>query len=346
MIPRGYLYYKMNIEKYEKTIYELKQLLEVTKVLNSTLHFKKLVDSILFSFMAQARCIKAALYIGKEIEPEIITLQRNYMGFDMIPSIPVQLNCNTTSMKKVASEARCITNTEFQDIISDLHPDLDSYVTNELELIIPLIVNKHLVGLIFLGGRIDSEPVTRGEMDFLTEIGIYSSIAIQNAILFDMSTMDMMTELKVKHYITKFMDDCISSGDHNFVVLMMDIDDFKSVNDTYGHQTGDNTIIGVAGVIKNIVRSHDIAARYGGEEFVIMLRDTELDDAAIVAERIRLGVEALDIDTGDKPLKVTISIGVAEFDSDLDRKSGDVIGRADDSLYISKKRGKNRITTA
>lgn len=336
----------MDNEKYEKTIYELRQLLEVTKVLNSTLHFKKLVDSILFTFMAQARCIKAALYIGREIEPEVITLQRNYMGFDIIPSIPIQINCNTPALNSITSEARCLTIEEFKIYDPDLTPELVEYLENELELIIPLTVNRHLVGLIFLGGRIDSEPIDKGEKDFLTEIGIYSSIAIQNSILFDMSTMDMMTELKVKHYITKFMDDCISAGDHKFVVLMMDIDDFKHVNDTYGHQTGDNAIIGVSGVIKNIIRSHDIAARYGGEEFVVMLRDTELDDAVQVSERIRKGVEDLKIETGNQLLSTTISIGVAEFDSDLDRSSQDVIGRADESLYISKKRGKNRVTTA
>lgn len=336
----------MVAEKYEKEIYELKQLLEVTKVLNSTLHFKKLVDSILFSFMAQARCVKAALYIGKEIEPETIALQRNYMGFEMNPNVPIQINCNNQILLKLAKKKTCFTYAEFAPFLGDCPHGLQEYIKEHLELIIPLIINEKIVGIVLLGGRIDSEPIQKSEKEFLSQIGIYSSIALQNSILFDMATMDMMTELKVKHYLTKFMDECIKVGDHKFVVLMMDIDDFKNVNDTYGHQTGDDTIIAVANVIKKAIRNHDIASRYGGEEFVLMLRQADIDDAVIVAERIRSGIENLRIPGADGDIKITISIGVAEFDSDIDKTTDDVIGRADNSLYISKNNGKNQITTA
>lgn len=336
----------MDIEKYEKTIYELKQLLEVTKVLNSTLHYKKLVDSILFSFMAQARCVKAALYIGKEIEPDVISLQRNYMGFDINSDIPIQINCDNEIIKSIAKKRKCMIPEDFLPLIINAPDELKMYVAEQIELVIPLVINDKLSGLVLLGGRIGSESIDKSEIDFLTQIGLYSSIAIQNAILFDMATMDMMTELKVKHYLTKFMDECIKVGDHQFVTLMMDIDDFKQVNDTYGHQTGDDTIIAVADIIKQAVRTHDIAARYGGEEFVIMLRETELEDAIVVAERIRSGIEDLSISSTKGDLKITISIGVAEFDNDIDKTPEDVIGRADASLYISKHNGKNQITTA
>lgn len=336
----------MEIEKLEKTIYELRQLLEVTKVLNSTLHFKKLVDTILFSFMAQARCIKAALYIGKEIEPEIIILQRNYMGFDINPSVPIQINCKNKILSDLTKSRKCLSNSEIEPLAAFLSDDKKISLMDQIELVIPLVINEKIAGLVLLGGRIDSDPIERSEKEFLSEIGFYASIAIQNSILFDMATMDMMTQLKVKHYITKFMDECIIVGDHQFVVLMMDIDDFKNVNDTYGHQTGDDTIIGVSNIIKQTIRSQDIASRFGGEEFVVMLRETALKDALVVAERIRKGVEDLRINSSKEDINVTISIGVAEFDYDIDKKPDDVIGRADDSLYISKKQGKNRITTA
>lgn len=336
----------MVAEQYEKEIYELKQLLEVTKVLNSTLHFKKLVDSILFSFMAQARCVKAALYIGKEIEPETIALQRNYMGFEMSPNVPIQINCNSKVLLKLAKNKTCFTYKEFAPLLNECPQGLQEYIKEHLELIIPLIINEKIVGIVLLGGRIDSDPIKKSEKEFLSQIGIYSSIALQNSILFDMATMDMMTELKVKHYLTKFMDECIKVGEHKFVVLMMDIDDFKHVNDTYGHQTGDDTIIAVAKVIKKAIRNHDIASRYGGEEFVLMLREADIDDAVIVAERIRSGIENLRISTGKGEINITISIGVAEFDNDIDKTTDDVIGRADNSLYISKHNGKNQITTA
>lgn len=336
----------MEVEKYEKEIYELKQLLEVTKVLNSTLHFKKLVDSILFSFMAQARCVKAALYIGKEIEPETISLQRNYMGFEMNANIPIQISCENMVLTKLSKTKSCLTYNEFAPFLKDCPQELQNYVKEHVELITPLIVNEKIVGLVLLGGRINSDHFEKSEKEFLTQIGVYSSIAVQNSILFDMATMDMMTGLKVKHYLTKFMDECIKLGEHNFVVLMMDIDNFKSVNDTYGHQTGDDTIIAVSNVIKKAVRINDIPSRYGGEEFVVMLRDTDINEAMIVAERIRSGIEALIIKTPHNEIGVTISIGAAEFDDDIDKNTDDIIGRADNSLYISKNHGKNQITTA
>lgn len=336
----------MEDEKYEKTIYELRQLLEVTKVLNSTLHFKKLVDSILFSFMAQARCVKAALYVGKEIEPEIITLQRNYMGFDIHPHVPIQINCKNKRMDSLAKSRKCLAIEDFTNSADLVPTEIKDNLIDQLELLIPIVINDKVAGLVLLGGRIDSGPIEKSEKEFLSEIGVYASIAIQNSILFDMATMDMMTELKVKHYLTKFMDECITQGDHQFVILMMDIDDFKKVNDTYGHQTGDDTIISVAEIIKHEIRSNDIAARYGGEEFVVMLRQTDVDDAVFVAERIRKNIQDLRIKSGNHTINITISIGVAEFDSDIDNTPEDVIGRADSSLYISKNSGKNQITTA
>lgn len=336
----------MNEEQYEKIIYELKQLLEVTKVLNSTLNFKKLVDSILFTFMAQARCVKAALYIGKEIEPETILLQRNYMGFDINPSVPIQLQTKTITMLKLAKSNKCLTTEELLPIFSESTPEIRGMIEDQVELIIPLTINKKLTGLIVLGGRIDSYPIENSEKYFLSQIGLYSSIAIQNAILFDMATMDMMTGLKVRHFLTKFIEECIGQGDHQFVILMLDIDDFKQVNDNYGHKTGDTTIISIANILKNAIRTNDIAARYGGEEFVIMLREANVESSLVVAERIRKEVEELKIPVGKKFIQTTISIGVAEFDIDLDKNSTDVIARADSSLYISKNSGKNRITTA
>ena len=338
----------MDIEQYEKKIFELKQLLEVTKVLNSTLNFRKLIDAILFSFMAQARCIKAALYIGAAIEPEIITLQRNYMGFEIDPVIPIQLNCEMPVLKKLMEQDRCLTINEFSNYLprNCKTEALISYINEELELILPLSINKKLVGIVLLGGRIDSSPITTHELEFLGQIGLYSSIAIQNAMLFDMATMDMMTGLKIKHFLTKLIDESIKVGEHNFIIIMMDIDDFKSVNDTYGHQIGDETIIGVADIIKKAIRDNDIASRYGGEEFVVMLRDTEIEEGVMVAERIREAIENMKINSGTVTISTTISIGVAEFDTDIDENTHDIIGRADNSLYISKRNGKNQVTTA
>jgi len=126
-------------------------------------------------------------------------------------------------------------------------------------------------------------------------------------------------------------------------LVMFDIDHFKKVNDTYGHQAGDKVIQGVAKLVHGLVRNTDIAGRYGGEEFAVLLPDTDAAGAKIFAERLRLSVEAMQVTHDEKLIPITISLGVA----DLSRRSNDhqqLIEWADHALYASKKGGRNRTT--
>jgi diguanylate cyclase (GGDEF)-like protein len=126
-----------------------------------------------------------------------------------------------------------------------------------------------------------------------------------------------------------------------FSLVMMDLDKFKNINDTFGHQAGDNVLITFSTIIRNVLRKTDLCGRYGGEEFLIVLTQTDLDEAKIFAERIRSCVEeSLILDFGQNS-KVTVSIGLAEH-----RKNEDVektIFRADEAMYKAKKNGRNRV---
>ena len=131
--------------------------------------------------------------------------------------------------------------------------------------------------------------------------------------------------------------------------MMVDIDFFKSVNDTHGHAAGDEVLRTVAGIIKQALRESDIPARYGGEEFAVLLPFTHLEEAKIVGERLRKTVETTPItinqDTVDeKQINVTISMGLAEFDNS---ESGETLfERADKALYEAKKNGRNQVRMA
>ncbi len=122
-----------------------------------------------------------------------------------------------------------------------------------------------------------------------------------------------------------------------FSLLMMDIDDFKFVNDSYGHQTGDTIIEYLAERIKLSIRHGDIAARYGGDEFAVILKGTEKTMASMIAERLRLSVAE-----GNPPVKITISIGISEYPSNASNLN-DVVFAADQALYMAKMRGKNQV---
>jgi diguanylate cyclase (GGDEF)-like protein len=124
---------------------------------------------------------------------------------------------------------------------------------------------------------------------------------------------------------------------------MADIDHFKSFNDTYGHQQGDTVLKETALLFKKHTRNIDIASRYGGEEFTVILPRTELRDAIHVAERLRKGIEEHEFPGQDEPLHVTISLGVVEYDPEIDKDKKDFIERADKALYTAKKEGRNRV---
>lgn len=121
--------------------------------------------------------------------------------------------------------------------------------------------------------------------------------------------------------------------------LLIDVDHFKNINDSYGHQKGDSILVDLVSNINEIIRSHDIFGRYGGEEFIIILPETYLDAAKIFAERIRSKVEKIKHPCGNGNISLTVSIGVSENNDDLEFDS--MISRADHALYRAKDMGRN-----
>ena len=132
---------------------------------------------------------------------------------------------------------------------------------------------------------------------------------------------------------------------HPFSIVMIDVDNLKSVNDSYGHDYGSAMIRQIGEVIARNFRPSDIAARYGGDEFVVLLEETDSASAVLAAERLRLDVEQSPLPVPGGSKSVTISIGIACF-PDHGVRVGELITQADEALYTSKKGGKNRATVA
>jgi len=124
---------------------------------------------------------------------------------------------------------------------------------------------------------------------------------------------------------------------HHCSILMMDIDHFKAVNDTYGHKEGDRVIIGIAGIIRECSRTTDFTGRYGGEEFIVIMPETKENEAWDFAERLRLTIEKNDF---GKPSPITVSGGVKSCSSG---SAGELVEACDKLLYQAKRNGRNRI---
>ncbi len=209
------------------------------------------------------------------------------------------------------------------------------------------IMNKGiLTGILYMENNLTTDAFTQKRLEILRFISVQAAISIENAKLFELATTDGMTKLYVHRYFQLLLDQEIKrSRRHNkqFSLIMIDIDNFKSFNDTYGHQLGDKVLKDVANAIKKNIRSEDIAARYGGEEFVMILPETNGRQAMIAAEKVRGIVSGLEIPYESKILHVTISLGVATYPEHNENKEA-LIHAADEALYTSKHAGKNCVS--
>jgi diguanylate cyclase (GGDEF)-like protein len=124
-------------------------------------------------------------------------------------------------------------------------------------------------------------------------------------------------------------------------VAMLDADHFKKINDTYGHQTGDEVLRTISQRCQSTLRSNDVLGRYGGEEFIVVFPETSLEDAGAVAERLRAAVAEVPIKVGDNALDVTVSIGLAAFAPGYNLD--EMFHRADAALYTAKQDGRNLV---
>jgi two-component system, cell cycle response regulator len=215
-------------------------------------------------------------------------------------------------------------------------------------LVLPLASADEAIGTLTLASR-ERHSFRKDVREMLGVIAVQVATSLQNAIMYKkmetMATTDGLTGLTnhrtFQERFANLLERSARHG-HRAAILLLDIDHFKKVNDTYGHPVGDEVLRQVARVLGKAVRVIDIPARYGGEEFAIVLESTDLGGAVNLAERIREDVGRLEVATDKGTLKVTTSIGIAAFPDDA-REQPALIERADMALYQAKQSGRNRV---
>lgn len=338
--------------RYEKQLYDLQQLLEVARSLCSTLDYPTLIESILYTCMCQMRVLGAGIFILDDFESEAYCLNNNYTGMDLNSQIDYTISINSPVVPALSEKEKVFTVRDIQKELPD--EPLEQIYSLKPSLIVPLFQKNRMNGILLLGERMDLGGGTSFD-DYdkkqILSISSLASMAINNAALLERSSTDMMTRLKLKYYFFNQLTDRLDLAVAQALpvgVIMFDIDHFKSFNDTYGHACGDYVLITVAKIIKNSIRSQDMASRYGGEEFTVMLPNTLKEDAMQVAERIRTNIETALFTYENKQMHVTISGGVSVFDAEENPVSSakEFVEQADKALYVSKTSGRNRITFA
>jgi len=171
---------------------------------------------------------------------------------------------------------------------------------------------------------------------------------LQNKLEFQNQT-DPLTKLYNRRYFSEVSNNLFQISHRDFKplsIVMLDIDKFKNINDTYGHSIGDRVIIKLAKTLIRIKRESDITCRYGGEEFIMLLPNTSIGGANAYSEKIRKKIEDLTVEIDDKiTITFTISLGVSQIDFIKDKNIEAVINRADKALYKAKNAGRNQVVS-
>ncbi|CAK6513493.1 PleD family two-component system response regulator [Rickettsia helvetica] len=275
---------------------------------------------------------------------------------------------------KITQNVKVISNSDELDIINEYTPDL-VIISSTLENEDPLRISVILRGKAEISGVVIILQIDEDGMPLVVkgiELGIndYFVYPIEESELLarirtqlrrkqyqdnlrndleqsvNLAAKDSLTGLFNRRYFDIHLKQMIEKANKESIklyLLMCDIDNFKHVNDTYGHQAGDKVLTIVSRILKNTLRVTDLIARFGGEEFTILLTDIDISKAIETAERVRVKIEYMDFHIEDQiePLKKTISIGVTEYKKEESIES--FIERADKAMYEAKTTGKNQV---
>ena len=234
------------------------------------------------------------------------------------------------------------------DVLNQITPQTEFLLTNEDKIgAFPLVSEEgEITGCIVARSTLDK--LSKRDISYLEQLTRQSSITISRANAYSKvlqyATLDALTNLNNRRQFEIRLKQEISASKRQknpLCAMMIDIDFFKKVNDTYGHSSGDTVLRTVASVIKEHLRESDIPSRYGGEEFALLLPFTKIDEAKVVGERLRRAVEAKVIQLDNRNINVTISLGLAEFN--MEESGEELFKRADSALYEAKEGGRNRV---
>ncbi|MBM2824390.1 MAG: diguanylate cyclase and metal-dependent phosphohydrolase [Dehalococcoidales bacterium] len=221
----------------------------------------------------------------------------------------------------------------------------EKLVTSNLKVLCPIKSRARLSGILGLGEKQANTLYSQEDMELVMHVANQAGIMLENAQLYSQAVMqaitDGLTGLYNHRHFHERLEQEISRNTRFgtvFSLIMLDIDHFKNYNDSYGHLAGDEVLRKIAECVRTSIRTMDMAFRYGGEEFTIILPETLLNDARIVAERVRKSIEAR---AGSDTNSITASFGVASWPMDGMTKE-ELIAIADAAMYKAKQRGRNR----
>ena len=221
--------------------------------------------------------------------------------------------------------------------------------TLKSHLTLPLAVEGEILGCLSLNSD-EPNAFDAQDLQFLSVIGYQMAASLKHFQRFssvkNMATYDTLTGLYNRRYFEERLGVEAEKSFYSGVPLslvMVDLDHFKKVNDTFGHTEGDQILCKISSLLKNSVRRKDTVARYGGEEFILILPEAGLEQSFVIAERIRQSVEKTLFEVERAQVNLTLSMGISNFPSHRVKSKEELIKMADQALYDAKRGGRNRV---
>ncbi|OHD13825.1 MAG: hypothetical protein A2086_07560 [Spirochaetes bacterium GWD1_27_9] len=323
----------------------LKEIIEVAKQISSGLEITYIIKNVNLVALSKFNAELSAFLLPKDIDdfsPNIHLykgLKKEKFELNFSSLIPLIDFFDKQEFNQI-SFSQFLENFPDQEIIKCIK-------TVSPEFLIPLRSDKGIIGVYMQGKKGDSNPYSMDDIQFCTNIIAFASIAIENANLYRQATVDRMTKLYTHHQFQKRLEEEIKKShrySNKFALMMFDIDHFKKFNDNYGHLQGDIIIKEISKIFSDTIRDVDFPSRYGGEEFIAILPESNSEEASVAAERLRKIVETYNFPGEGGPFKVTISIGVIEFEKEFVHFNENIIEVVDKALYFSKQNGRNRVS--
>ncbi|MHC4592456.1 MAG: GGDEF domain-containing protein [Planctomycetota bacterium] len=317
---------------------QLATLREVATVVNQESDFGIIAEKVLELINGLLEPLETTIFIRHDTKPKMVPFAQIAAG-------------KVLRGRKVLT--RSIPNFTLSDFES--HSVICRIHGQEFHAIVPLKVQDAVHGMLLLVFPTDERPAEAQIAGFnetrrnvLVEVSHHISLAVKTKHLRTRAVVDSLTRLYTRSHFNSQLQASVELAQRNreaFALILIDIDHFKRVNDTYGHATGDVVLTRVAKRIRGALRKYDTAYRYGGEELAVLLPRTRMKQATQTAERLRTAIEARKFrGPNGRLVKVTVSLGVAQFEPTDDGES--LFGRADRRLYRAKQEGRNRVVPA
>ncbi len=335
--------------QYEERIHEQKILHSISHMLNGNLGLSDLcrnaLDLASKVLNADRGCI--VLWDKQSTKFEVIA-ERNFQDNEtqLIQQDMNNFSRNIVKQCLTDKEVIIINNTDNHVELQDLH-SINQFDTRSIAAI-PLFKNDKAVGAIYLDSKKLASSFKNEQIPFMETFAAHTSVALNNAQLYKRAITDDLTHLFTRKYINDRLHLEVERAHRYkrpFSLLLLDIDHFKKVNDTHGHNAGDMVLKAVSNILSNALRETDVAGRFGGEEFIIVLGETDRRGAEIIAERIRKAIEKLEVTVESIKLNVTVSIGVNDYQRQYGHNIQSIIDDTDKALYQAKTSGRNQVVT-